>query len=332
MTFFPASPVLKSALYVTVSRFERNAVGLNVLSGVGAGADVLVNETRFLDHDIVAARGFTVGGESSFALTTSLVAGNAVGVEAGGLEGAIELSLRSCTIADNGIGVLTDLPVPPASTAISSTILWDNGDDVQLAGALAADHSDVSDGDFGTADGNLSADPLFRDAAAGDYRLSWGSPAIDAGALVFPDSVNFDMAGNVRPNDGDHDIVDAGDIGCLEFVSLDLADPMVPSGGQLVLEAWGAPGQVSLVLVSPGAFFPGGYLSTGFGTLSLVGPIVASFGPFAVSPTVPAVLQATIPSNPALIHQTVSFQALTSSAAAPKGAALSGAVRLFIVE
>lgn len=47
--------------------------------------------------------------------------------------------------------------------------------------------------------GVIDADPLFVDAGAGDFRLSAGSPAIDAGDnLAVPDGVEVDRAGLPR--------------------------------------------------------------------------------------------------------------------------------------
>lgn len=62
--------------------------------------------------------------------------------------------------------------------------------------------------------GNLSASPLFRNQAAGDYRLSAGSPAIDTGTSLGAPSTDFD--GVTRPLDGNGDGTTAIDIGAFE--------------------------------------------------------------------------------------------------------------------
>jgi parallel beta-helix repeat protein len=46
-------------------------------------------------------------------------------------------------------------------------------------------------------EGNIEADPLFAGAAAGDYRLSASSPALDAGTLI--EAPGLDLDGNPRP-------------------------------------------------------------------------------------------------------------------------------------
>ena len=53
-------------------------------------------------------------------------------------------------------------------------------------------------------DGNLSADPLFVDAASGDLQLQAGSPCIDAGnpALLDPDTTVSDMGAYGGPDGG----------------------------------------------------------------------------------------------------------------------------------
>ncbi len=92
------------------------------------------------------------------------------------------------------------------------------------AGATYFDHCIVRDGILGIdgggfqsvvwGPGNLDADPMFSDPAAGDFTLAAGSPAIDAGDPAFtPEPGRTDLGGGPRLADGDGDgkaVVDIG--------------------------------------------------------------------------------------------------------------------------
>jgi hypothetical protein len=66
-----------------------------------------------------------------------------------------------------------------------------------LSGSIALMHSNVEGAAAGG--GNIDADPMFADAAGGDYSLTAGSPCIDAGdSTVIADDVVVDFAGAPR--------------------------------------------------------------------------------------------------------------------------------------
>jgi hypothetical protein len=66
---------------------------------------------------------------------------------------------------------------------------------------------------------NISMDPMFTDAANGDFTLLSDSPCIDAGTntiagYTFP---TYDLAGNQRIQDGDGDTISIVDMGAYEY-------------------------------------------------------------------------------------------------------------------
>jgi hypothetical protein len=72
--------------------------------------------------------------------------------------------------------------------------------------------------------GEISIDPGFVDPASGDYRLSAGSPSIDAGTN--DDAPTTDIDGNVRPVDGNGDGTSVVDMGAFEVQ--EIADDVPP--------------------------------------------------------------------------------------------------------
>jgi len=140
---------------------------------------------------------------SSPSLTSCLIIGNTQDLEFFAGPAGVACSDSSfpsfthCTIADNrhpgqdaAGGIASDSTALPA---IASSIVWGNTP-IEISGSATVSFSDVSGGWPGA--DNLDQDPLFRDPAAGDYRLSATacaggavSPAIDAGDSLASDMV-----------------------------------------------------------------------------------------------------------------------------------------------
>ncbi|MBR4654923.1 MAG: SUMF1/EgtB/PvdO family nonheme iron enzyme [Kiritimatiellae bacterium] len=141
-----------------------------------------------------------------------------------------EMTLVNCTIYGNdstdffgyqgGVGLANG-----ATVKVKGCIVWNNGgsqidafSSVYSSGTMAAvSYSCVQGGvtkknvaTLNVGAGNISATPNFVDAANGDYRLTAGSPCIDAGDNSYVTS-DKDLAGNARIANG------TVDIGCYEY-------------------------------------------------------------------------------------------------------------------
>ncbi len=173
---------------------ESSLGALSCLSGT-----VQAERCRFIDN-------VTTGIYSQLAaltLNNCLIAGN---TKRGLLAYAGQVNLKNCTIAHNtapdspGAGIYAYA----ATVNVDNSILWGNldatgdpyGTDVQASGVSQMRYSCMQGLPEPAADGNIGANPLFRDpfgadsdpltALDNDYRLDAGSPCVDAGdnALV----------------------------------------------------------------------------------------------------------------------------------------------------
>jgi parallel beta-helix repeat protein len=82
--------------------------------------------------------------------------------------------------------------------------------------------------------GNISLDPMFRDLAAGDYRLRWDSPCVDAGTNEGAPAT--DILGVLRPIDGNWDGLAVTDIGAYEYAPLPVTIDVIPGNSLNTIE------------------------------------------------------------------------------------------------
>lgn len=113
------------------------------------------------------------------------------------------LRMVNCTMTENSAS-LTSIAGSTVrflglDAEVSNCVMWGNSSpagSITDLGQTVAMFSNVEGGFSGV--GNIDADPLFRDASAGDYRLRRASACVDAGsnALVLSDEFDLNTNGN----------------------------------------------------------------------------------------------------------------------------------------
>ena len=176
------------------------ATGATALEKSGGGIRLNGASTALIANCILRnnAAGSGSGGGGLYTYNASptirncLVFGN-TGTGCGGIRtyaGAV--TITNCTVANNTGGGIHKTGT--GTLAVTNSISWANGDD--LIGCTAT-YSCIEDGDTGT--GNTALDPVFVNAAGGDYHLAGGSSCIDGADLATAPAT--DMEGTARRDD-----------------------------------------------------------------------------------------------------------------------------------
>jgi hypothetical protein len=148
---------------------------------------------------------FTIG--ASLSLINCLIVGNEAATEGGGVcsFGAESMDIRNSTIVGNtsinggGIYGFSNF------ATISNSIIRGNFGVTEIVGTDDITYSNVN-GVSGL--GNIDADPRFIDPDAGDYRLRFDSPCVDAGdPMTVSEAGETDLNGDLRILNG---VIDMG--------------------------------------------------------------------------------------------------------------------------
>ena len=208
---------------------RRNVISQNVIAGpygcgYGGGLDLLGNVRGVITDNLIvrnrACRGAGVewfeysASNGSTVFTNNTVADNeaAFGAAAVYLSGVVD---NRNTIENNIIAARSG-PALSCNNVQGATLPVLVANDVYRVDLPASSYAGTCPDQTGL-NGNISADPLFLDAAAGDYRVWMNSPVIDAGNDGAPGIASVDLAGGARIVDGDGDGADRVDLGGLEY-------------------------------------------------------------------------------------------------------------------
>jgi hypothetical protein len=250
-----ASPVIENSSISVVPHYERYSSGVTALgtrtdpsvvvrgttitaeTGINAGnTPVTVQRSR-----IVADSGLALSDGWSW-VEDSVIKTTSAGIVA---EPHGNVWVLGSTIVSVGSGAGIETTSSGVPTLVEDSIVRGYKPDLRNYGpdgTLVARGSDyvTSSGTITDGGGNLSADPQFADPAHGDYRLTAGSPLIDAGVDNHIDKLgDTDITGAARVADGNGDGTALVDLGAYEYFpsskpidthTLPPQDPQPPAG------------------------------------------------------------------------------------------------------
>ncbi|MCX6376366.1 MAG: right-handed parallel beta-helix repeat-containing protein, partial [Armatimonadetes bacterium] len=130
-----------------------------------------------------------------------------------------QVTVRGNIVAFNGVGIRSQ-----GAVTLSNNNVFGN---------VVANYLGFTTDPTGT-NGNISLDPLFRDAAGEDYHLLWNSPCIDAGTN--DGAPLTDLDGNPRPIDGNMDGLAITDMGAYEYVPIRVLVDVLPGDSTNIIQ------------------------------------------------------------------------------------------------
>ena len=221
-------------------------------AGMGAGIYLGTASNSTFSHNVAGDKG---GGAYNSNLTNCIFVNNAA-LTGGGFYSNQAGSYINCLLYNNtGDGAYLDnssalfnvtnctfnnnaaynININAGSGKLKNCIVWDGVVNKGTSAVFLPEYSDIQDYVTMPGDHNITVEPLFKDAPAGNFRLQPTSPCIDSGTGVGAPS--FDLDNNPRPAGT------AWDMGAYEY-SESVVHLLKPTGADLTLEA-GMPYMIS---------------------------------------------------------------------------------------
>jgi predicted outer membrane repeat protein len=201
-----------SGALIDHARFEGNTSAGDG-GGLFVGYYLLMTDTQFVSNT-------TAGSGGAVRLSEGIIVNTRFAQNAAGQSGTVlageagNIKLQHVTIADVSLSPTSAIEVSAGTLGITDTIIANHAIAINNSGAtvyedynLFYDNLTNTVGSIITGGHSLSGDPKFVDPANDDYRLGFGSAAIDHGVDV---GLNTDLDGHPRDN--------LPDIGAYEFI------------------------------------------------------------------------------------------------------------------